>query len=149
MATQWPLLASRLVALLPTLSGWSAVSVFDGPPVTGDTPTSYCTVGFIEDEDAGGYTDDQATAGNTLTTESGAIRCRLVVVSGDTDLSALRTAAFALVDALRASLRSDPTAGVLPAGSMTSLEVNVRSAQNDRGAGQALDFVVSYSCPVF
>ena len=50
MATQWPLLTARLVALLPTLSGWSAVQVFDGPPVTSEIPTSYCTVGYVDDD---------------------------------------------------------------------------------------------------
>jgi hypothetical protein len=148
MATQWPVLTARLVVLLPTLSGWSGVSVFDGPPVTGDVPTSYCTVGYVEDDDAGSYTDDLSEVGNVFTTETGSIRCRLVVTSGDVDISTVRTAAFALVDALRTSLRTAPLVGVLPAGSTTSLAVDVGSVQNERGSGQRLDFTVSYACPV-
>ena len=157
MATQWPLLTARLVALLPTLSGWSAVQVFDGPPVTSEIPTSYCTVGYVDDDNVGSYADDLSQVGNIFTAETGEVRCRLVVVTGDidsdadgkSDLATIRTAAFTLIDALRASLRTDPRVGVLPAGSTTSLTVDVGAAQNERGSGQRLDFTLSYACPVF
>lgn len=148
MATQWPLLAARLVSLLPTLSGWSAVEVFDGPPVTGDVPGDYCTVGYVEDDTAGTYTDDLGDFGNAFSTENGLVRCQLVCGTGDVDLPSMRSRAFGYLDTLRAALRSDPTAGVLPAGSTTALTVDVLSSQNQAGSAQALVFSITYQCPV-
>jgi hypothetical protein len=49
-----PLVIDATLALLPTLPGWSTVSVYDGPQVVGDTPREYVTVGFVEGEDFGG-----------------------------------------------------------------------------------------------
>lgn len=148
MSTQWPIVVSRLVALLPTLPGWSAVSVYDGQPLTSAPAGSLCTVGYIEDEDAGNYTDAASVIGNMFTTEAGEVRCRLVVSDGGSTMATVRASAFALADALRDHLRGDPLMGVLPQGSTTSLRVGIGSAQNGQGAGQRLDFILSYSCPV-
>lgn len=150
MGTQWPVVMARLVALLPTLPGWSddPVAVFDGAPIGDVSAGSLCTVGYVDGDDAGQYSESLAPVGNVFTFETGEVRCRLLVATGDATLSAVRAKAFALVDALRASMRADPLLGVLPAGSTTSMTVGVGSVQNEQGAGQRLDFTVSYSCPV-
>lgn len=149
MAIQWPLLAARLVALLPTLSGWSGVvEVFDGPPVTGDTPNDYCTVGYVEDETAGSYTDDLSDVGNSFSTEAGEVRCQLVSQTGDVDVPTMRTRSFGFLNTLRTALRTDPTLAVLPSGSVTSLIVEVGNVQNSQGSAVSLIFTVSYQCPV-
>lgn len=144
MATQWPVLAARLVEVLPTLPGWEQVAVFDGQPVTGDVPTSYCTVGYAGlEESAGSY--ETARAGNGFQIEeSGSVRCELVVSAGDTDLTAVRTEAFALVDAIEAAIREDQRFGVLPPASTTDLVVDVVPFQSTAGAVQRLPFSVTY-----
>jgi hypothetical protein len=83
--TAWPLVLGRLLTLLPTLSGWTGVAVYDGPPVTGDAPTDYATVGFVVGEDFGGSFEIVDEPGGMLT-ENGTVRTEIVCVTGDVDL---------------------------------------------------------------
>lgn len=145
----WPAVTSALLAQLPTLAGWSDIPVFDGKPVGATVAGNFCTVGFVDDEDAGSLDSSVSQAGNVFTAESGEIRSKLKVVSGDTTLSTLRATGFGLLDALRAHLAASPTLGVLPAGSTTSLSVQVQQAQDGQGAAVALIFTVSYSVPLY
>lgn len=144
MASQWPVVHGRLVALLPTLPGWSGVPVYDGPPVTGDAPMRYVTVGFVNDEvSAGSFAHERAGNGFQVQ-ETGNVRCELVTAIGTADLPEMRAAAFALLDALEVAIRADQTLGVLPAASTTSLEVDVIPTQSTSGAVQRLVFSVNY-----
>jgi len=144
VATQWPVVHARLVALLPALAGWSAVQVFDGPPITGDTPNDYATVGYALAEESAGTFSHERSGGGYQVEETGTVRCELVSLSGQTDLTDVRARAFALMDALEESIRSDQTLGVMPQGSTAALEVDVVPIQTDRGAQQRLPFTVRY-----
>lgn len=148
MATQWPLVVARLVELLPTLPGWSAASVIDGQQIADLPAGPICTVGFVEDDSAGSYSEATSMVGNVFSTEDGEVRCRLVTAAGEAEISGPRVSGFALIDALRDYMRATPLLGILPPGSTTALSVQVASAQNAQGAGQRLDFTLSYSCPV-
>lgn len=145
MAAQWPLVHARLVALLPTLSGWPS-EVYDGPPVTGDNPARYATVGYVFGEDGGGsFTTD--TAGNGFQiVESGSVRGEIVATTGAADLVTVRAQAFAMADALEASIRADRTlGGVLSAQGTAVLRVDVLPTQTTQGATQRLPFTVDYT----
>jgi hypothetical protein len=109
MAVSWPQIVTHLVATLQSLPGWSDVVVFDGPPNTGDDPTDYCTVGWIDDDNAGSFGLEHTE--DFLTTESGIVRGQIVAQSGDDVLTFVRARACALFDALDAHLRADQTLG--------------------------------------
>jgi hypothetical protein len=143
VSAAWPLVVNRLLVLVPGLSGWSSVVVSDGKPVTGDDLIDYFTVGFVEGEDFGGNYEQTYSPGGLLE-EAGTVRCELVTVSGDVDLAARRARAFALIDALQASVFADPTLGVLPQSSSASLSVDPQPVQNDRGSAQRATVTVSY-----
>jgi len=144
MATQWPLVVNRLVALLPTLPGWSDVTVIDGLPLTADVPTDVVTVGYVSDDNAGAYTTIQDDSGFQWQ-ESGTVRCELSCVTGDTDLASMRTRMFGLLDSLEASIRADRTlGGVLSPQGTSELEVSVISDQGVSGAEQSAVFTLTY-----
>ena len=143
MATQWPLIVARLAALLPTLPGWSAVTVYDGPPVTNDVPRDYVTVGYVADEQAGTYISVQDPNGFQWI-ETGTVRCQLSSMSGDTNLSLMRSRVFGLMDALEAAVRADRRLGVLSPAGTSELDVDILSLQNVSGAAQSLLFTLHY-----
>lgn len=142
MLPWWPQVNNRLVALLPTLPGWSAVVVYDGPPVTEDYAEQYATVGYVQDTVAGTYRQDRDTV-DTLVREVGDVRVHLVVRSGDDDLPGLRGQAFTLASALDDAMRADGQLGLLPEGSNTSLAVDVLSRQDQDGT--AFDLVLTFT----
>lgn len=147
MSAAWPVLKRRLVALLPTLPEWSGVAVYDGPPVTGDAPSAYCTVGYVVGEDFGGsYEQTRNGEGGWegCLDEAGSIRSEIVCTTGNVDLAAMESRAFALVDAFEAELSRDETLGVMGPSSSASLAVDVQPLQTDRGTVQRLTVTLSY-----
>ena len=140
--TAWPVVVNRLVALLPTLTGWSAIDVHDGPPVSLDN-LSYCVVGSTDNGPSGSYRPTRGGDGWTVE-ESGSVSCRLVIEASEEDIAASRATAALLMDALSASILTDQTLGVLRAGSTTELNVSISALQNQQGSAQTLDFTVNY-----
>lgn len=143
MKAHWPAVAQRLVTLLPTLPGYTNVAVYDGPPVTEDAPLQYVTVGWVDGEVAGTYSQDRSGDG-VLVEESGQVHSTFVAQSGDTDLPSVRSSAFALVDALADSIAADQTLGVLPYGSTSSVTASVVPVQNSAGAAVSLIVTLTY-----
>ena len=144
MASQWPLVHARLVALVEGLDP-APDATYDGPPVTGDSPTTYATVGYVYGEDsAGEFTTD--TTNSYQIAETGSVRGEFVATDGAPDaLSAVRAKAFALTDALEAAVRSDRTlGGVLSAQGTATLRVDVVPSQTTSGAMQRLSFTLDY-----
>lgn len=142
-AAWWQAIITKTVATLPTLSGWSTVSVFDGPPVTADAPRDYVTVGFVQGEAfAGSY--DRVRGIANLVEEAGTIRSELVCLTGDVDLPTVRARAFALADAWEAWVEADQTLGILGPSATASLAVDVAPAQTTEGAEQRLVLTLSY-----
>lgn len=140
----WPLVVNRLVAVLPTLSGWSGVTVYDGQMVTGDSPADFVTVGFVPGEDfAGSY--EQARPEAWAVEETGTVRSQLVSQVGDQNQTPARRArVFALADAWEQWVTADPTLGVLAPSSTASLSVDVEPVQNSAGSAARLIVTVSY-----
>lgn len=151
MTTAWPLVAARTVAmvteLLASVDGWDKGRVYDGPPVTGDAPTSFVTVGFVLGEDnAGSYEQTRNGDGGWqfALQETGTVLSEVVCSTGDVDLPTVRARAFALVDAWEAAVSADETLGVLGPSSISSLSVDVQPAQTTAGAVQRLTVTLSY-----
>ena len=146
MATQWPRVVARLLTLLPTLPGWSAVAVYDGLPITLDTPTDYITVGYVANPNqvAGAYSTVQDPNGFQWA-ETGTVESQLNCTTGDADLPGMRARAFALADALDASVRADRTLGgtLSPAGT-SELDVSVESLENGAGTAMSLLLTLHY-----
>lgn len=147
MSAAWPLVVNRLVAVLPTLPGWSGVPVYDGPPVTADAPPTFVTVGFVLGEDFGGsYEQTRNGEGGWqgALTEAGTVRSEIVCATGNVDLPAMRARAFALADAWEAWVSADETLGVLGSSSVASLAVDVVPAQTTAGSVQRLAVTLTY-----
>ncbi len=141
----WPKIPPALLALLPTLPGWSRVEVFDGPPVTQGAPSAYCTVGYVLDEGSGGTFNQELGPVDGLREESGEVRCELVVSTGDVDIASVRSAAGDLVDALDAALRTDQSlGGLLSHGSSVVLGADFLPVQNTSGASVRVAMSVQY-----
>lgn len=144
----WPKVPPALVALLPTLSGWGDVRIFDGRPVMTSPPPLRCTVGYVEDEtgSAGDFNQEVGSI-DGLYDEAGAVRCELVIQVGGSAVTGLRARAAALLDTLDAALRADPSlGGVLSTpGSTVTLGADFVPAQNASGASVRVVFSVSYS----
>jgi hypothetical protein len=144
MATQWPRVVNRLVELLPTLSGWEDVAVIDGLPLTADIAGDCITVGYVSDDSAGNYSVTQNTDGFQWN-ETGQVRMEMDCFTGDTDISAMRSRMFGLVDAFEASVRADRTlGGTLSREGTSDLQVDVRSVQDVSGAVQSAVLVLTY-----
>ena len=143
MGAQWPLVVGRLLVLLPTLPGWSNVTIFDGPPVTADVAADYVTVGYVADDTGGTYVQVQTPDGFRCE-ETGTVRSQLSSVTGDTDLASVRTRVFALIDQVQAAVRADRRLGVLSPEGTTELDVDVLSLQNSGGAAQSVVFTLHY-----
>lgn len=137
-----PLVINATVALLPTLPGWSGVTVYDGPQVTGDTPTSYVTVGFVDGEDFGGTFEPVAGLGDLLE-ETGSLRSEIVCWTGGVDFPAMRVRAFGLFNAWNAAVQRDVTLGAVVASS--SLSGEVVPVQNGKGSAVRLVATLSYT----
>jgi hypothetical protein len=143
MAAAWPLVVSRLVAYLPTLPGWSGVTVVDGQPLSADYPGDFVTVGYSTGEDFGGAYEQTYTGGGLLD-EAGTVRSELVCQTGDVDLPGMRARAFALVDAWQAWVSSTANLG-LGITLSAALSVDVQPIQNTAGTAQRLTVTLSYS----
>jgi hypothetical protein len=139
----WPAVVARLVAYLPTLPGWSGVTVYDGPVTSQDYPADFVTVGYVRGEDFGGSFEQVRGIGE-MTEESGTVRCELVSQTGDTDIAAVRARVFALFDAWQDYVYADPRLGVLGVSSTSSLAADVQPVQNTSGAAQRLTVTLSY-----
>lgn len=145
MSTQWPLVAARLVQLLPTLPGWSTVTVFDGAPTANTLPTDFASVGYVDNDQAGSYQSIQDPDG-CQRQETGVVRCQVACSQGAAaGLAAVRARVFALVDALDVYIRSNRTlGGVLSPQGTSDLVVDVLSVQDENGTAMALVFSLHY-----
>ena len=146
MSIVWPTARAGLLALLPTLPGWSGVAVYDGPPLSGDTG-DYCAVGYVEDEQGAGSWSLTPDGSGFFDSETGEVRSELYTGNGDGDLAAAVVAGHTLVNALATAAKADRTLGFLPAGSTCSVSADVITGRSE-GAGQLLVLSLSYTTPV-
>lgn len=146
MAAQWPKVKAWLVATIPTLPGMPAgVQVYAGPPITGDDPQRYVTVGFVTDDKGGTYQQTE-NAGGFDWDEVGEVRSQIVAQYGDSDPSLAENDAFAIADAIEQAIRSDHTLGKTldPTGTAESI-VEVLSVADPDGTATALVHTLRYT----
>ena len=118
-ASKLPAILDYLVSLFTTAStvGGTGVSVYDGPTVTQEPAQRILWVG-IDDPD----TDEPETAssetpwaglGAQAKNEQVTVWCAAEAWGGETEVAAIRTAAFAIYNAAEALLRADVMLGGL------------------------------------
>lgn len=151
MSAAWPDVVGWLLTTCPGLSGWEQVTVFDGQPDSGDSPTDYCTVGWTTSGDVGGEFSQETSEDGMGVTETGHVLMDVVCQSGNDPtgqvepLADVRTRCFSLLDALRAVANADPTlGGLLAANADVSLTVQPLNIKNQAGSAQALVVTFGY-----
>lgn len=145
MATQWPRVAARLFALLPSLPHWAAVQVFDGAAYDVKSAT-FATVAHSTDgttTSAGSFVKSLAQDGIQYV-EQGSVACQLTCTDDGPDIVAIRSLIFTLLDDLEAAIRADRTLGVLSPEGTTDLTVDVSSMQAIPGESITLAFSIDY-----
>lgn len=111
MSAQWPRVKAWAAAKLPTLAGWTGVTVIDGAPSTGDRAEKYAIVGWSPPDGDGGEFRNVGDPDGFQLQESGALLLYLVCQGGDADPAGYAASVFALYDALEAEVRRDRTLG--------------------------------------
>lgn len=143
MAAQWPLVKAQLTTVLPTLPGWSGVTVFNGAPTRRTLPNDFATVGYVDNDQAGSYTLVQDPDGSQMQ-ETGFVRCQIACSGGGVE-SDPESRVFALADAFETYIRADRRlGGVLSQQGTTTLAVDVATAQSDQGTAVALVVALHY-----
>lgn len=145
MATQWPRVAARLVALLPSLPHWAAVQVFDGAAYDVKAAT-FATVAHSTDgttATAGSFTTTLAADGVQYV-ETGSVACQLTCTDDGPDIAPIRALIFTLFNDLEAAIRADRTLGVLSPEGTTDLAVDVSSIQAIPGESTTIAFSIDY-----
>ncbi len=145
MAAQWPQVKAWLVRTIPTLPGMTGVSVYSGPPESGEQPERYVTVGYVTDDHGGSYQLAQSPDGFQWD-EAGEVRSEVVAQVGDSDPAIAQGEAFVIADALDRVIRSDHTLGkTLSANGTAETHVEVHSISNAGGTATALVHTLRYT----
>lgn len=141
MAVAWPAVRAALASQLPPLL--PAVSVYDGPVVSGDSPTSYLTIGYAPSAtgDATGTFDQENGPDGYAVTETGGVLMELAAVTGDTSVPSV----FDAFDVIASHVQADMTlGGALMPGSVVTCAATVVEAQTTSGATQRLVITINY-----
>jgi len=148
MATKLWDVRAALVALFAAVP--APTVVYDGPRVRGNTPGQFLQVGVNGlDEDTAGMRAAQAPSpmSGDWRDESGEVDCTIVAWTGDTDMTAIRTAAESIVASCEALVNADRSLGGLltPANNLAELTaLDVREQRTDKGPFVEVTFTVSY-----
>lgn len=113
-APQWD---AFVTALVSTLDAALTVDVYDGPTVSGSDAASCVVIGARfddEDNDSGRFSLEYRTDGGASATmdETLNVNCALRYWTGDSDIAAARAGAFALLQTINDTLRSNASLGV-------------------------------------
>lgn len=141
-------------ALVSALDTALAVDVFDGPPNTGGSLTSFVCIGAnpedvdgVAEPDAGGFAQEYHDLGPSATkTENGSINCYLELWSGDSSFTTLRTSAFTLLDTINDTLRDNPTLSLtnVMAPELELSQTTIRQGYTSSGVRVQLRFTIRY-----
>jgi hypothetical protein len=137
-----PAVLDRLVALLPTLPGWSKVTVYDGPTLTRDAPVDFVTVGYVDGEDFGGTFEPGESFGD-LWQEIGTVRSEIVSQTGGDDISGRRARVFELFNAWQVAVQADQTLGGVVASA--GMSADLQPVQNTNGSAVRLAVTLTYT----
>lgn len=146
MAVAWKRVRAALVANLPAVVG-ASVTVYDGPVVTGEAPSSYLTIAdqpSSTDPSAGSFEHEVGPDGYSAT-ETGTVLCELAGVTGGATVPDV----FTTFDAIATWLQANQTLqGQLVPASTVTASATVLQEQNTAGAVQRLLIAVSYTTNV-
>lgn len=145
MALQWPLVVARLLTVLPNLSGWDVVTVFEGAAYD-NSKSVFCTVAHSDDgmtTTAGQFVTAQSADGFQYA-ETGHVACQLTYTDDKAPPDVLRDKVFGLFNAVDAAIRADRRLGVLSPEGSAALDVSVTSMQVIQGAGLTVPFSITY-----
>lgn len=143
MSVAWRAVKDRLVAALPAVIGTS-VKLYDGPVVTGETPSAYLTIGTspgVDDRGAGTFTQTVGPDGFDGT-ETGTVVAELAAVTGSTAIPDVFTTFAAITSWVQADMT---LGGVLSADAVVGVTVTVVQAQTRSGAVQRLALTFDYT----
>lgn len=149
MSAKWPAVKGWLVTSFTGLTSLAnGGKVFDGPPATKAAPLRFVTVGFVQD-DNGGTFSQQSEYDGLVWSETGDVRSKIVVNSGSAATSSTQGAAFAIVDELNALIEKDHTLGgtLSPEGTV-SVAVDVLQIGNARGTATELVLTLTYTTTI-
>jgi hypothetical protein len=132
---------------LVTVVGTAGTTTYDGPPLTGDTPSDYVIVGGTDnpDDDAGEFTQDWNGLGARAKVETGQVICALLVGTGDDTVKTARDRALVILGLIENAVRSDPSlGGVLASGWCQLLSGKPSQRRNQAGLYARIEFVIAY-----
>lgn len=131
------------IAQLEASSDLTGVTVHDGPPTTSETP-DWIAVGYQPGStESVSMTWDWAQIGGSRSEETYDVLCSFATTSGDEGMTARRTRAIAIRDAIAAALSTDRTLGGAVRIAHLSEGV-IHQEQTNRGA--AIGFTFTLSC---
>lgn len=145
--TALPDLIDAIVTALKAASTLSGVTIYDGVEIDSSEPTSWISIGHDGSEDgevtAANVRNEYKTLGAKSMYETGSLNCTLVNWSGDTNLSACRTAAYGLLSKVDTVIRADPSfSGVVL---YSGLENHTPTyLQTNNGAAVQINFTILY-----
>lgn len=147
MASKMDAVCLALTALWKAAPALAAVTVYDGPQVTGETPTDYLYVGYdgdlSNDDSEGSSAEQDWMAFAKLKQERGEIVCAAIANSGDVDVPAVRARAADIVSKAEDALRVDPLLGGLVMQSWLS-DQRFIPVIDSNGSVARVVFTVSY-----
>jgi len=144
-----PAAIEALLAIWRAAPGLAGVQILDGPPTVDQAGADYLSVGWSPTSElAVEFVQEFNAAGARTRDEEFSILCFLDTWTGDTDVSARRTRAFALLAVCEESIRassSNPTAPNL-GGAVLWAEIasgSLMQTSTDQGVRAAIPFVVA------
>lgn len=142
--------ADALIANWTALPGLTGVEVVDGPRPEAPGPGDLVVLGHNGDPESTAevtVTQELASLDGSSRWETGVVPCCVVSQSGDTDLSARRARAFALLAAIETSVRADLTLGGLVLSAQIT-SAGARQLQNGAGSAVVVPFEITYFAQV-
>jgi hypothetical protein len=143
---------TNLVSAFQSAGSLSGVRIFDGLEIDSSYPGDAIAVGHdgtidAEEINAGDFTQTYAPIGARNKMESGVVNCWLWSVNGLTDISARRAAAYSILAAAEAVIRTDPSLGGTCLYSGLS-QSTTKYRQTQAGAAVLVNFQVSYEARI-
>lgn len=143
-----PLIIAAHVATLSTLTGWSAVTVYEGAATRRDDVRQWVTVGYVAGLDGPAVHSEPVSNAQGQTVDAGSILSELVVVAAD--VASARAAIFALLTSWAAWLATDRTlAGAVLGNSSARLAFDVKLTTTRNGATAAAVVTVAYDARTY
>lgn len=147
--TTIPAAIDAIVTLFTTAlaTPYPLVKVYDGPPVAGDVPTTYVSIGYSEDEDAYSVGGSTSRFGEGVPAESYGINILISTWDGDVILRSKRALVGGIYNTLAGVIWADRTlTGLIKAPGLAEIgAVSWSMEQYEDGAAVNCQFTVDVS----